>query len=130
MLFFFFFPITTKSLTSHTTHHNRKKHYTNEQTIKPRNKITFRGRDEVTGDEWETGRDPDGAKANPGPGATVSSGFGGLGLDGMVGRDDSAGESGTPPGEGNKGEISGDKVGEEDRGAPGSNAGAADILEN
>ncbi|KAM1169494.1 hypothetical protein ACFX19_031815 [Malus domestica] len=71
----------------------------------------------------------------------------------MVGREDSDGERGTPPGDGNNGEISGERVGEEDRGAervgdrvgeedrgervgeedrgaPGRNAGAADMLEN
>jgi hypothetical protein len=46
-----------------------------------------------------------------------------------VGSDDSLGESGTPEGEGNKGEISGDKAGDEDSGAPGNIAGAADIVE-
>ncbi|KAM1475284.1 hypothetical protein ACFX2I_031206 [Malus domestica] len=35
----------------------------------------------------------------------------------MVGREDSDGERGTPPGDGNNGEISGERVGEEDRGA-------------
>lgn len=46
-----------------------------------------------------------------------------------MGSDDSLGESGTPEGEGNKGEISGDTAGDEDSGAPGNIAGAADIVE-
>lgn len=46
-----------------------------------------------------------------------------------MGSDDSLGESGTPEGEGNKGEISGDKAGDEDSGAPGNISGAADIVE-
>lgn len=48
-----------------------------------------------------------------------------------MGSDDSLGESGTPEGEGNKGEISGDKAGDEDSGAgvPGKTAGAAEIEE-
>ncbi|KAI3829606.1 hypothetical protein L1987_03732 [Smallanthus sonchifolius] len=68
-----------------------------------------------------------------GPKDDMSSGLGGLGLEGMVGRDDSLGESSPPLGEGNRGVMSGDKAGEgEDSGGDGddddgSNAGAAEI---
>ncbi|KAL0389584.1 UNVERIFIED_CONTAM: protein NETWORKED 3A [Sesamum calycinum] len=48
--------------------------------------------------EEESGIDPDGANAIPGPGDTVASGFGGLGLDGIRGIEDSLGESSEPPG--------------------------------
>ena len=48
----------------------------------------------------------------------------------MVGRDDSVGEGAPTPGVGNKGWISGDKAGGEDKGASGKNAGAADIVES
>ncbi|KAL4384285.1 hypothetical protein GQ457_15G022220 [Hibiscus cannabinus] len=57
------------------------------------------------------------------------SGFGGLGLDGIVGTDESVGEGATPLGVGNKGSTSGGKLGEEASGALGKNAGAADIVE-
>ncbi|XP_022041008.1 uncharacterized protein LOC110943573 [Helianthus annuus] len=71
-----------------------------------------------------------------GPKDDMSSGLGGLGLEGMVGSEDSVGESSPPLGEGNKGVMSGDKAGEgedkggdedEDEGDDGSNAGAAEI---
>lgn len=52
-----------------------------------------------------------GGNANPGPGAAIASGFGGLGLEGMVGIEDSLGESSEPPGEGKSGAISGDRAG-------------------
>lgn len=67
--------------------------------------------------------------ARTGPGAPIASGFGGLGLEGIVGNEDSLGESSAPPGEGNRGLMSGDKAGGEAKGAPGSNAGAAEIVE-
>ncbi|KAL3572448.1 hypothetical protein D5086_026352 [Populus alba] len=86
--------------------------------------------DEVVETEEEAGKDPDGEIENlAGPGATMSLGFGGLGLEGMVGRDDSVGEGAPAPGVGSKGSISGDEVGGEDKGATGKNAGAADIVE-
>lgn len=52
--------------------------------------------------------DPDGANAESGPGAIISSGFGGLGLEGMVGMSEPVGVGNTPPGEGNSGAMSGD----------------------
>ncbi|KAK9281848.1 hypothetical protein L1049_004754 [Liquidambar formosana] len=67
--------------------------------------------------------------ANSGPGASISSGFGGLGLEGMVGTEDSVGESGLPPGVGNSGVMSGDKAGGEYRGGYGNNAGDAEIVD-
>lgn len=63
------------------------------------------------------GKDSDGEKANPpGPGASCkSSGFGGLGLEGIVGMEESAGEGEILlTGVGNNGEISGDKAGAKD----------------
>nr|DAD33461.1 TPA_asm: hypothetical protein HUJ06_012312 [Nelumbo nucifera] len=60
----------------------------------------------------------------------MSSGFGGLGFEGMVGRDDSAGEALAPPGVGNNGVMSGDKTGgEAEMGGFGKNAGAAEMAE-
>jgi len=56
----------------------------------------------------EAGNAPRGEKAESGPGATTSSGLGGLGVEGMVGTDDTVGEGSTPPGEGNSGAMSGD----------------------
>lgn len=76
--------------------------------------------------------DSDGGKVMPGPeAATMSSGFGGLGLEGMMGSEDSVGASPSPAGEGNRGLISGERVGEEgeERGGFGSNAGAAEMVE-
>ncbi|KAL8234286.1 hypothetical protein R6Q59_020386 [Mikania micrantha] len=93
--------------------------------------------------EVETGSEPDGETAKVlGPKDDMSSGLGGLGLDGMVGSDDSVGESSPPPGEGNRGVMSGDRAGEgEDNGDDdddddgddddddgGSDAGAAEIV--
>ncbi|KAK1428223.1 hypothetical protein QVD17_17052 [Tagetes erecta] len=71
-----------------------------------------------------------------GPNDVMSSGLGGLGLEGIVGRDDSLGESSLPLGVGNKGVMSGDKAGEgDDNGGgdndddgDGSNVGAAEIV--
>lgn len=48
----------------------------------------------------------------------------------MVGSEESIGEGAIPLGVGNKGWISGGKLGDEARGALGKNAGAADIVEN
>ncbi|KAA8548526.1 hypothetical protein F0562_000207 [Nyssa sinensis] len=60
-------------------------------------------------DEEESGRDPDGESAEPGRREIISSGFGGLGFDGMVGmEEDPAGEDTRPPGEGKRGAMSGD----------------------
>ncbi|KAK3004152.1 hypothetical protein RJ639_019048 [Escallonia herrerae] len=76
----------------------------------------------------ENGRDPDGAMTILGPGANMSSGFGGLGLEGMMGSEDSDGESPEPLGEGKRGVMSGERVGTgEDKGAFGKIAGAAEI---
>lgn len=74
--------------------------------------------------EEEKGKEPNGEKA--GPGAAMASGFGGLGLEGMVGKEESVGESWEPEGEGKRGVISGDKAGE---GESGNNEGAAEIVE-
>ncbi|CAI8603821.1 unnamed protein product [Vicia faba] len=57
------------------------------------------------------------------------SGFGGLGVEGMVGNEESDGEKAAPPGEGNSGSISGESVGEK-RGVSGNIiVGAAEIAE-
>lgn len=63
---------------------------------------------EFRGDAEEAGNAPRGEKAESGPGATTSSGLGGLRVEGMVGTDDTVGEGSTPPGEGNSGAMSGD----------------------
>lgn len=55
--------------------------------------------------EEAAGNGPNGEKAEAGPGA---SGFGGLGLEGMVGTEEPVGVGTTPPGEGKSGEISGE----------------------
>ncbi|GMN38132.1 hypothetical protein TIFTF001_007369 [Ficus carica] len=76
-------------------------------------------------------REPEGGKAIPGPGATTASGLGGLGMEGMVGREDSAGERGSFLGEGNRGVMSGERAGDsEESGGPGKTAGAAEMVEN
>lgn len=68
----------------------------------------FKDPTEVLGDaEMEGGNDPNGGNAEPGPSAIKSSGFGGLGLEGMVGTDEPVLGT-TPPGDGNKGAISGE----------------------
>ena len=77
----------------------------------------------------DAGKEPDGESAKSGPGAKILSGLGGLGVEGIVGNDESVGEGAIPLGVGNKGSISGGKLGEEARGALGKNAGAADIVE-
>ncbi|KAJ6323777.1 hypothetical protein OIU76_011131 [Salix suchowensis] len=61
----------------------------------------------LRGDAEEAGNAPRGEKAEPGPGATTPSGSGGLGVEGMVGTEDTVGEGSTPPGEGNSGAMSG-----------------------
>ncbi|CAL5413215.1 unnamed protein product [Camellia sinensis] len=68
-------------------------------------------------------------RAESGPKPSVSSGFGGLGLEGMVGMEDPVGEGNSPPGEGRRGEISGDNsVNGDESGGLGNNAGAAEIV--
>lgn len=104
---------------------------TKQNTSKPRKTAKFKGPDEVRDTEEQAGKEPDGEIDDPaGPGASTSSGFGGLGFEGMVGIDDSVGEGAPTPGVGNNGSISGDKVGGENEGASFKNAGAADIVEN
>ncbi|KAL4289568.1 hypothetical protein GQ457_14G014060 [Hibiscus cannabinus] len=66
-----------------------------------------KGWKESLGDVEDAGNDRNGGKAESGPGAMKSSGFGGLGVEGMVGMDVPV--VGTiPPGDGNKGATSGD----------------------
>lgn len=79
--------------------------------------------------EDESGNDPTGENATAGPGAPVASGFGGLRLEGIVGIEESLGESSEPPGEGNRGVMSGDNAGDDAKGESGNNAGAAEIVE-
>lgn len=88
-------------------------------------KITARCEIENIGRDapWEEGdkagdidSDSDGGEAEPGPWWDEISGFGGLGLEGIVGNEESDGEKAVRPGEGNSGSISGDSVGEK-RGA-------------
>ncbi|KAJ7977495.1 Major capsid protein [Quillaja saponaria] len=97
-------------------------------TSKPRWTTKLRDQFEVRATVDEVGRGSDGGRAKPGPPAAVESGFGVLGLEGIMGNEeDSLGEKATPPGEGNRGVISGDIV--EATGATGKTAGAADIVE-
>lgn len=58
--------------------------------------------------------DPNGE--NAGPNAAKSSGFGGLGLEGMVETEEEVGVGTTPPGEGKSGVISGDNSWKEEGG--------------
>lgn len=58
----------------------------------------------------------------------MTSGFGGLGLEGIVGNEESDGEKAAPPGDGKSGSISGDIAGEK-RGDSGNVVGAAEIAE-
>lgn len=73
-------------------------------------------------------KDPDGETAEFGPVPPISSGLGGLGLEGIVGNI-SLGEGTMPLGEGSRGLVSGAKSGVGDSGAAGSNAGAAEMVE-
>ena len=79
----------------------------------------------------EAGNDSYGGKAESGPGAPKSSGFGGLGLEGMVGMDDPVGVGTAPPGEGKSGAMSGDNSWrvDRDRGGLFKNGGVAEIEE-
>lgn len=103
-------------------------HYAKNQK-NAKNRTSFRGSDEAA---EEASKDPDGENAIPGPGAAASSGFGGLGLEGMVGSEDSDGESGSFPGVGKRGVMSGERAGGNGnvRGPPGKTAGAAEMVEN
>lgn len=100
-------------------------------------KITARCKIENIGRDapWEEGAkagdidsDSDGGKVEPGPWWVEISGFGGLGLEGIVGNEESDGEKAARPGEGNNGSISGDSVGEK-IGASGNIVGEAEIAE-
>lgn len=75
------------------------------------------------------GREAEGEIAKSGPSATTSSGFGGLGLEGMVGMEDPVGTGSTPPGEGKRGEMSGDNGGRGDRAGFSKTAGDVEIVE-
>ncbi|PPD73236.1 hypothetical protein GOBAR_DD29838 [Gossypium barbadense] len=79
------------------------------------------------GDEEETGNGPNGGNAEVGPGAMKSSGLGGLGVEGMVGIDEPVVGT-TPPGDGNKGAISGDNGWKGDNGGSDTDTGDADIV--
>lgn len=71
--------------------------------------------------------------ARPGPGAAMASGLGGLGLEGISGTEESLGERSEPPGEGNRGVMSGDNAGggaaDGANAESGSSAGAAEMDE-
>ena len=80
--------------------------------------------------EEEAGIDPNGEKAEKGPGATKSSGFGGLRLEGMLGIEDPIGVVTTPPGDGKSGEMSGESSWKVDGGGfEEGNAGEAEVVE-
>lgn len=95
----------------------------------------------IVGDETASTRtESDSAMADSSPGGTrgvdtglpaaSSSGFGGLGLEGIMGSEDSVGVAASPLGEGSRGEMSGDNAGdgEWDSGLPGGVDGAAGIV--
>lgn len=63
-----------------------------------------------------------------GPGASISSGFGGLGLDGIIGSMDASGAAASLPGDGSSGVMSGDSAGEGERGEDGRSDGAAEMV--
>ena len=76
----------------------------------------------------EADSNSNGGNAEPGPAAIKSSGFGGLGLEGMVGMDEPVVGT-TPPGDGNKGAISGDNSWKGDIGGSNIDTGEAEIVE-
>ncbi|GER43732.1 beta carbonic anhydrase 4 [Striga asiatica] len=74
-------------------------------------------------DESRNGPEPEGPNAIPGPAAAIASGFGGLGLEGIMLTDESLGE-------GNRGVMSGDDdAGSGEEKLSGNKAGAAEITE-
>ena len=83
---------------------------------------------EILGDVEEADSNSNGGNAEPGPAAIKSSGFGGLGLEGMVGMDEPVVGT-TPPGDGNKGAISGDNSWKGDIGGSNIDTGEAEIVE-
>ncbi|XAR58484.1 hypothetical protein NMG60_11013890 [Bertholletia excelsa] len=85
--------------------------------------------EEDAGGKAPGGEDPGGELANIGSGATISSGFGGLGLAGIVGgKEDSEGAA--TAGVGKSGVTSGGKAGDGDEeGGYGRSAGPAEIVE-
>nr|DAD37925.1 TPA_asm: hypothetical protein HUJ06_008566 [Nelumbo nucifera] len=120
---------STSSSTSLTSH--MPKSCVCQNTTRPRNIAQFRGPTELRELEDEAGKEWDGESPESGPNETISSGFGGLGLEGMVGRDDTVGEVFAPPGVGNNGSMSGDNAGEgAESGGFGKKAGAADMAED
>lgn len=82
-------------------------------------------------DPATAGSTPEGTRdAAMGLPAASPSGFGGLGLEGIMGREDSAGVAASPLGDGRRGKMSGDSAGDGvwGSGAPGRVAGAAGII--
>lgn len=74
------------------------------------------------------GNDPNGGNAaESGPAAITSSGFGGLGLEGMVGMEEPVVGT-TPPGDGNKGAMSGDNSWKGARGGSDIDTGEAETV--
>ncbi|OIV91299.1 hypothetical protein TanjilG_01830 [Lupinus angustifolius] len=97
-------------------------------TIMPRCKIVYSGSDAPLENGAGAGVDTDGGKADTDPGLPKTSMLGGLGLEGIVGNEDSDGEKTSPPGVGKRGSISGESVGEA-RGAFDNTVGAAEMVE-
>ncbi|PSS33939.1 hypothetical protein CEY00_Acc04338 [Actinidia chinensis var. chinensis] len=92
----------------------------------PTKTARFKKTKRLRDDDADISLDPDGETAKSGPNPDISSGFGGLGFEGMVGMEDPVGEGNLPPGEGKRGEISGESfVNGEERGFANS-AGAAE----
>ncbi|XP_052170424.1 uncharacterized protein LOC127786802 [Diospyros lotus] len=102
---------------------------TNHKAIKPRNTTEFEYPTKPGTSDNGTGKDPDGETSELGPGASISSGLGGLGLEGIVGREDWDGTGAAPPGVGNRGVMSGERAGGEAMGGPGRTAGEAEMVE-
>ncbi|KAL8100918.1 hypothetical protein AgCh_032971 [Apium graveolens] len=103
-----------------------------EYIRKPSSSITELDKPTVLKQNAEDSGKPDGEKGESGPGANISSGFGGLGLDGITGNVDSDGEGAVS--EGNTGSMSGESAGliaggEARGGSNGRSAGAAEITD-
>lgn len=105
----------------HTPGSNTKHNATDKQRTTPANEFATLG-EAATGKAW------DGGNAPLGPGASISSGFGGLGLDGIIGSMDASGAAASLPGDGSSGVMSGDSAGEGERGEDGRSDGAAEMV--
>ena len=106
----------------------RSTSYSNQNDSRARNTTKFRDPTALREPREAAGREPKGENAESGPRETTSSGFGGLGLEGMVGMEDPVVTGSTPPGEGKRGEMSGDNGGRGGRAGFSKNAGDVKIV--